>query len=94
MMVNLELHLPTITHGAHHVDYLAHKGLKFRCHGYVGKVQRSSFPSVSLEASRMSQPPSVVVELTTDVNSTVEHLQELGEHMAPSPPPLIGPAAS
>ncbi len=30
----------------------------------------------------MSQPPLVVVELTTDVNSTVEHLQELGEHIA------------
>ena len=30
----------------------------------------------------MSQPPLVVVELTTDVNSTVEHLQELGEHTA------------
>ena len=32
----------------------------------------------------MSQPPSVVVELTTDVNSTVEHLQELGEIMIES----------
>lgn len=27
----------------------------------------------------MSQPPLVVVELTTDVNSTVEHLHELGK---------------
>ena len=58
---------------------LAHKGLNFCCHGYVD-ILLNFRGTPRLQA--MSQPPLVVVELTTDVNSTVEHLQELGEHIA------------
>ena len=78
-------------HGNRYTTVLASRCVWCACSSVLPRKIESTFTEKAVlccclsahAAMSSSQPPLVVVELTTDVNSTVGHLEELGKPLYP-----------